>query len=131
MNAIIQKQLKKGGRDISPVTKQFTKKFLQKHFKYILISVVHIAGRQTKTEQLAPVVTYQMQLKAEKPPHAAFTDLSYIFEYPIAFDTFVVADGYFGTVHECYSATLAEADGIEEKHHGDKHPVLNLYKTIV
>jgi hypothetical protein len=131
MNTIIQKHLKKGGRDIPPITKQFSEEFLHKHFKYILISIVHIAGRQAEAEQLAPVVTDQMQLKAEKPSHAAFTDPGYIFEYPVAFDTLVVADGYFSTVHEGYSGTLTEADGIEEKHHGDKHPMLNLYKTIV
>jgi hypothetical protein len=50
---------------------------------------------------------------------------------PVAFDTFVVADGYFSTVYEGYSGTLPEADGVEEKHHGDKNPVFNFYKTIV
>jgi hypothetical protein len=69
--------------------------------------------------------------KAVKPAHCAPADFSHIFKNPVAFDTFVVADGDFSAVYEGYTGTFSQTGGVDKKHHWDKSLMFNFYKTTV
>jgi hypothetical protein len=48
MNSLIEKSFKKRLRNISPVSKEFSEKFLCQYINSLRISVIHIGGSQNK-----------------------------------------------------------------------------------
>jgi hypothetical protein len=49
----------------------------------------------------------------------------------VTINTFVVANGYFGTVDESYTGAFTEANGVRKEEHNYKNTVFYLDKAIV
>jgi hypothetical protein len=72
-----------------------------------------------------------MELEAEKPTHRAFANFRQTIEYFIAFDAFVVANGYLDGIHESDAGTFAKANKLQEQYQRYHHPAFKLDKSAV
>jgi hypothetical protein len=99
--------------------------------KDLPVSAVHVSWCQEKAERFAPVITDQVRFETVKPAHGVFADFGHVPENPVTFDASAVTDGNSGAVHEGNAGTFAEADGVREKQHGHKKPMLNFHETAV
>jgi hypothetical protein len=72
-----------------------------------------------------------MQFKAMKPSHCTFSGFGAMLKNFVSFNSFVVTNDNFSTVHKGYTSTFPETDSIEKKHHWAKNFVFYFHKTIV
>ena len=83
-------------------------------FVFQWFPVIHISRGYHKVQQLTPLVTYQMQLKAKEPSHGALASLRNALEYLVDMYPLVPAYSKGSAVHETYASTFSEQHLLDE-----------------
>ena len=71
-------------------------------------------GGYHKVQQLTPLVTCQMQLKAKEPSHGALASLRNALEHIVEMYSLVPTYSKGSSVHETYADTLSEQYPLDE-----------------
>ena len=114
--AIHEQALEKVLADIPFIFDQLAIYEFYEGFVFQWFPVIHISRGYHKVQQLTPLVTYQMQLKAKEPSHGAFASLRNALEYLIGISPEIMAYGYHRGINECYAGTSSESSQIKEEH---------------
>src|SRR3954452_16171755 len=80
-----------------------------------------VAGGDFQGHDLALVVDHEVQLEAEKPPHAGLAARGQAIEDLVTVDAAIVTDGELGCSHEVDAGLLA-AEAVQQHREGDKQP---------
>ena len=129
--AILEEHVKELGRDVSPVSKQFTVEPFCQDSPHLWIPVVHMGACETEGYDLSPVVADKVQLETVTPSHRSLSVSGQPLEHLVGIASQVVAYGNHRGVHETDARAFAEGGEVEEEHHREEHPALQLYEAVV
>lgn len=101
--------------DVSLVTDQFAEDLLDKGLVPERLPVVDIAGRKHEVQQIAFLVTDQVQFETIEPTHRALSPLGKSFEDLVQMDALVSANTQGGTIHEADSGAASHAALLHEQ----------------
>ena len=112
--AIHEQALEKVLADIPFISDQLAIYEFYEGFVFQWFPVIHISRGYHKVQQLTPLVTYQMQLKAKEPSHGALASLRNALEYLVDMYPLVPAYSKGSAVHETYASTFSEQHLLDE-----------------
>ena len=112
--AIHEQALEKVLADIPFISDQLAIYEFYEGFVFQWFPGIHISRGYHKVQQLTPLVTYQMQLKAKEPSHGALASLRNALEYLVDMYPLVPAYSKGSAVHETYASTFSEQHLLDE-----------------
>lgn len=112
--AIHEQALEKVLADIPFISDQLAIYEFYEGFVFQWFPVIHISRGYHKVQQLTPLVTYQMQLKAKEPSHGALASLRNALEHLVDMYPLVPAYSKGSAVHETYASTFSVQHLLDE-----------------
>ena len=129
--AIHEQALEKVLADIPFISDQLAIYEFYEGFVFQWFPVIHISGGYHKVQQLTPLVTYQMQLKAKEPSHGALVSLRNALEYLMDMYPLVPAYSKGSAVHETYASTFSEQRLVDEYSQRDGYFLFKFHESVV
>lgn len=131
LNAINEQFLEEPLADVPLVPEELPGNVLQKGRVLEGFPVVHVAGGQHETEQLAFLVAYQVELEAVEPPHRALPPLRQPPKHPVQVDPLVAADSQCRAVHEAYPGAASHQVLLQEQDQRHHYLLLQFREPVV
>ena len=117
--------------DIALVCNQLSVDEFDKRLILQRFPVIDITRSYHEVQQLAFLVTYQMQFETEKPSHGTLAPLGYTLEYLVDMYPLIPAYPQRGAVHETYACAFSKQHFLNEKSQWYCHFFFKLHKTVV
>lgn len=117
--------------DIALVCNQLSVDEFDKRLILQRFPVIDITRSYHEVQQLAFLVTYQMQFETEKPSHGTLAPLGYTLEYLVDMYPLIPAYPQRGAVHETYACAFSKQHFLNEKSQWYSHFLFKLHKTVV
>ena len=117
--------------DIALVCNQLSVDEFDKRLILQRFPVIDITRSYHEVQQLAFLVTYQMQFETEKPSHGTLAPLGYTLEYLVDMYSLIPAYPQRGAVHETYACAFSKQHFLNEKSQWYSHFLFKLHKTVV
>lgn len=126
-----EQPLKKMPADVSLVPDEFSVYETHKILVLQWFAVIHITVSYYEVQQLALLITNQVQLEAEEPSHGTLASLSYAPEGLMDVNSLVPAHTQRCAVHETDACAFSKQRLLDEQRQRDGNLFLKFHKTVV